>query len=81
MKAVLEFDLNDRDDDMAHKRCIKALDMALVIWDFTYNSKKTLKSKIETDKITDPYEVLDLVYQHFNELCNEEVVNIDSLIE
>ena len=30
-KAILEFDLNDPDDQMAHLRAVKSLDMALVL--------------------------------------------------
>jgi len=33
MKAKLEFDLDDFDDKMAHNRCVKATDMALVLWE------------------------------------------------
>ena len=32
MKAILEFDLNDNDDREAHLRCVKSLEMAIVIW-------------------------------------------------
>ena len=32
MKATLEFNLDDIEDRMAHYRCVKALDMALALW-------------------------------------------------
>ena len=32
MKATLEFNLDDVEDRMAHYRCVKALDMALALW-------------------------------------------------
>jgi len=35
MKATLIFNLNDLDDELNHKRCIKSLDMALFIFDFS----------------------------------------------
>ena len=35
MKAKIEFDLNDLDDNMAHMRCVKSLDMALAMWAFS----------------------------------------------
>lgn len=38
MKAILEFDLNDPDDKMAHYRCIKSLEMALVIFQVALNN-------------------------------------------
>lgn len=34
MKAVLEFDLDNPDDAMAHMRCVKAKDMALMLFEF-----------------------------------------------
>jgi hypothetical protein len=40
MKAILEFDLDDHDDKMAHLRCVKSLDLALFIWDILYQKKK-----------------------------------------
>jgi len=81
MKAVLKFDLDDRSDDLAHKRCVKALDMAMVIWNFQ-NSRKELEGKIEKmEESDDPYNVLDLILKHFYEICEEEVVDIESLIE
>lgn len=51
MKAILEFNLDDPDDAMAHLRCAKSLDMALLIWNicnsqdlvFTNINDKTLK--------------------------------------
>lgn len=32
MKAILEFDLNDPDDNQFHLRCINSLDLALAIF-------------------------------------------------
>jgi hypothetical protein len=34
MKAVLEFNLEEEEDRMAHFRCVKSLDMALAMWEF-----------------------------------------------
>ncbi len=44
-KGILEFDLNDADDNMAHKRAVKSLDMALALWDITHNTKKAKSIK------------------------------------
>ena len=85
MKAILEFYLDDHDDVMAHKRCIKALDMALVIWEFAHNSKKTIESQVEgcikIDKNFSHYDVLDMIFNRFNEICEEEDINIDNLLD
>jgi hypothetical protein len=79
MKAVLEFDLDNRDDDLAHKRCVKALDMALLLFDFI-NAKKQIEYQLD-EKAIDRYKTLDLVYKKFFDLCEEYVINIDSLVE
>ena len=39
MKAILTFDLSKYEDKMAHKCCIKASDMAYVLWEMTVNNK------------------------------------------
>jgi hypothetical protein len=36
-KATLTFDLDDFDDRLEHLRCVKSLDMALVIWELATN--------------------------------------------
>ena len=40
MKAILEFNLDNPEDVMAHKRATKATDMALVLFEITHNRKK-----------------------------------------
>ncbi len=60
-KGILEFDLNDADDNMAHKRAVKSLDMALALWDITHNTKKALEWTMEgkeIDKIKKQYKGL-----------------------
>ena len=32
MKAILEFNLDEPEDEKAHLRCVKALDMACLLW-------------------------------------------------
>lgn len=34
MKATLEFNLDEADDEVSYTRCVKAKDMALLIWDY-----------------------------------------------
>ena len=84
-KAILEFDLSDHDDMMDHKRCVQALDMALVLWEFYHNSRKSLGYKIEEmvdkDKTFTPFDSIDVIYKYFAELLDEHDVNIDNLVE
>lgn len=79
-KAILEFDLNDSDDSMAHLRAVKSLDMALVLWEMMYNTKKGIGWKIESQEIKDPYEVLDAIMEKLREEMNDRGINLDDLI-
>lgn len=81
MKAVLEFDLNDSDDKMAHLRAIKSSNMAFALHEILHNTKKRLKNQVEFENpnIT-PYEAIDLVFERIHEILNEEGVVIDELI-
>lgn len=78
-KAILEFDLNDPDDNMAHLRAVKSLDMALAIWEIVYNTKKTIESQIDSNNLS-PYDVLDTVYDKIWEQLNQHDINLDNLI-
>jgi hypothetical protein len=78
-KAILEFDLNDPDDTMAHLRAVKSLDMALVLWEMLYNTKKRICSEIEFDKI-DAYSAVDKIFEKFHEEMNERGINLDELV-
>lgn len=79
-KAILEFDLNDPDDQDAHLRAVKALDMALVLWEMSYNTKKKMCYDIEFQKITDPYEVVDRFMEKLHEEMNDRGINLDELV-
>ena len=78
-KAILEFDLNEPDDIMAHKRATKATDMAVALWEILYNTKKSVEWSLE-DKGYDKSEVLDLVYDRINEILEEHNIKLDDLI-
>lgn len=79
-KAILEYDLNDADDIMAHMRAVKALDMALVLWKMMYNTRKEIEWKIESQEIKDPYEVLDAMMEKLREEMNDRGINLDDLV-
>ena len=79
-QAQLTFDLNDPDDAMAHLRAIKSLDMALVLWEITYNTKKNIHNQIEIEKL-DPYEAVDKVFEKLWEEMNDRGINLDNLVQ
>ena len=78
MKAQLTFDLDDFDDRMAHERCVKATDMALVLWELTHNSYRGLTNGF--DESDDFYKGVDAVYDRLRELLDEHGVNPDKFI-
>ena len=78
-KAILEFDLNDPDDIMAHLRAVKSLDMALTLWEIVYNTKKTIEWQIESEKL-DANTVLDKVYEIIWQELEEHGIKLDDLV-
>jgi hypothetical protein len=79
-KAKIEYDLNEPDDVMAHKRAVKSLDMALVLWTITHNTKKGLEWSME-GKEMDKYDALEMVFEKIYEIMSEHNVSLDDLIE
>ena len=79
-KAILEFDLNDPDDNMAHLRCVKSLDMAIVLFQLTSNLKKQIMHEIDHRELKD-WEAVHLVFERIHELVNEHGINIDELTQ
>jgi hypothetical protein len=79
-KAKLEYDLNEPDDVMAHKRAVKSLDLTLALWTITHNTKKSLEWSME-GKEMDKYDALELVYERIYEIMSEHNINLDDLIE
>ena len=77
-KGILEFDLNEPDDIIAHKRAVKATDLALALWQFGYNKKKGHEWKV--DKYESKEDVIDAIYDEFWDVMREHGINIDELI-
>lgn len=78
-KAILKYDLNDPDDIRAHNRAIKSLDMALILWEMTYNVKKHIKNEIEFNKL-EVEDAIDKIFEHLQEEMSEHGINLDELI-
>lgn len=83
-KAILEFDLTDSDDRLEHLRAIKSTDMALMIWQLVYNTKKEILRELEAEEITDKadhdYNLLDRVFEKIYGLMDEYGIKIEDLI-
>jgi len=72
MKAILKFDLNEQDDILAHKRCVKSLDMALVLWKVDQYLRS--ESKYKDNEIA--YEIRQNLY----EIMSDHGLNFNDLI-
>jgi len=81
MKAILEFDFDDenRSDRSEFQLMMKSNKMALVIWQFARNSKKSLMWEIEADDSIDKYDAVTKVFDKFFELLEEYGVSADEL--
>lgn len=80
MKAKLIFDLSDSEDAQRFERVCKANDMASVIWDFLRNSRKTIEQDLESrEGEIDVFEAVDLCFNRFGELLEEEGIDIDKI--
>lgn len=77
MKAILEFDLNDSDDQQAHLRCVKSLDLVL----FILKIEGELRGKLKHGNLTDcQYETLDKFRDEFYQEMNQRGINMDELV-
>ena len=81
MKAKLKFDLTDYDDRIEHERCLKATDMAIVLWELTLNSRKKILNSVEEGTNFEDYEKgVMAVYKELHSLLEEHGVIPDKLI-
>ena len=80
--ATLTFDLTDTDDRQEHLRCVKSLDMALVIWDIVYEIKKRTERQLENcETSTDAeFQLHDKIFEEIHDTLNERGIKIDDLI-
>ena len=80
MKAVLKFNLEFPDEQRAHLRCVKAIDMALVLFDLLCNARKTIAHNHQ-DASEDFMEGVEVVMDHIRKVCEDNDINIDDLID
>ena len=77
MKATLEFNLDEQDDQMAHLRALKAINMALALWDMQQYFRGKLKHG-ELDDIA--YNALSNAKDTLYEIMNDHSIDLDELI-
>ena len=77
MKATLDFNLDDSDDARAHLRAVKALDMALALWDMDGYLRTKIKYGELDDKV---YKVLTETRDELRDIMQKHSVDLDELI-
>ena len=74
MKAILEFNIEDPNEVRMHGMCVKAFEMALILWEIKHNMRNKMESMPTwTDS-------LDYFFEWFNEEMNDRGINIDTMI-
>lgn len=82
MRAVLEFDLGNPDDVMAHYRCVESLNMASALFEIAYNLGKKCRYIAESEENNgkDMYDGVDLCFEKIHEVFEDYGIDIDKLI-
>jgi len=78
-KATLTFDLTDFDDRFEYTRMIKALDMAMMLWELQMNGYR--KFTKYNDRQDDAYqEGIEEVFEYIRGLMREHNIDVEQLI-
>ena len=84
-KAILEFDLNDYDDNMAHKRAVKSTDLALALWEIEMNLRKKLERELESKELknedVEVYDVIDMCMENIMNTIRDHNIDVEDLIQ
>lgn len=81
MEAVLKFNLDERDDIEAHLRCVKALDMALVLWDMDQYLRAKMKyGNNDSELSDDAYKALEEAREELRDFMSSRGINLDELV-
>jgi hypothetical protein len=73
MKAILKFDLSDPDDIMSHKRCIKADDMALALFQISGLIKKS-EWFLDQNPDKDAADMIDFFAESISNILEEKQI-------
>jgi len=79
MKANLKFDLDNPEDRVEHMRCVKATDMALMLWDIKQNIRSKLK--YSEDLSEDELHQWEVMQDVFYSIADDYGINLDLLIQ
>jgi hypothetical protein len=75
----LEYNLNDQDDQIAHLRAVKSLDLAMALWDMDGYLRSETKYAPDSIK-PEVYDTLQSVRDKLHEIMNKHSIDLDELI-
>ncbi len=75
MKAILEFNLDEEEDRLAHERCVRSLDMALALWEIDAKVNR-MWDECEDGKHIDA----DFFIESFKEILAVRNILLDNLV-
>lgn len=78
MKAILEFDLNDKDDRLDHFRAIMAREMSWTLSDILEIVKKL--EYLEDDDKVDKHQYVDALREAISAIYNENGIDMNQLV-
>jgi hypothetical protein len=77
VRATLEFNLDEQEDVMAHRRAVLALDMALALWEFDNEVLRPVV-KYGTDEAV--CKVYEEVRRRFHEILGDRGIDLGTLM-
>jgi hypothetical protein len=77
-KAVLTWNLNDRDESQDFKRIIKSADMAMALFEISTNMIRKCRQQIDSDHADDVY---NLVSEQIESILQDYHIDIDDLVD
>lgn len=75
-KAVLEYDLDNNEDALAHLKAVKSTDAFIALWDVTELFRQKLKYS-DLDDIT--FNVIEKMQDEFNDILTYHGISEDML--
>ncbi len=80
MKGILEFDLDEPFDRVAHMRAVKAVDMASALWDMDQYLRS--QTKYAPDSMpSEVYGALQETRDKLHEIMSDHSIDLDELLK
>ena len=80
MKATLTFDLENQEDRESHMRCVKSLDMALVLFEVNSNLEKKIRQRLEHNYDDHVHLAVRMIFEEIQNEMERGGINLDELI-